>query len=304
MGLLDHAVLHLGHGPAKGLEVVGHGLVGQDVPVYQEQDPAHLSGLPQPPDDLEGGVGLARTGRHHEQDSSVAPHHGLDGPLDGDALVVTGFLAAAVIVVRRPDQLAAVVGEALPRLVAVPEVLRTRKLRHRQGALDGIARAGQIVKDEGIAVGGEGVGHIERTGIVDGLLHPRAGAVLVVLRLDHGQREVGLEEQQVVRPHLFAAHGHLAADADAACGEGVFAADLRRPVPARGVDRGRDELVADVRFREGGLGGRTHAAPPGSVAAWSREARARSDAINTVRSTRQAPPTLTAPGSFPLRALV
>ena len=84
------------------------------------------------------------------------------------------------------------------------------ELGHGQGALDWVARACQIVEDEGVAIGGEGVGHVEGAGVVDGLLHPRSRTVRVVLRLDHCEREVRLEEEQVVGPHLLAAHSHLA----------------------------------------------------------------------------------------------
>ena len=59
----------LGHRRAEGPEVVDHGLVDQHVAIGQEQDALLAPGLPKPPDDLERGVGLARAGRHDQQDA-------------------------------------------------------------------------------------------------------------------------------------------------------------------------------------------------------------------------------------------
>ena len=62
-------------------------------------------GLPQPPDDLERGVGLAGAGRHDEQDAVLALGDGLDRRVDGVDLVVARGLAAAVVVVVLKDDL-------------------------------------------------------------------------------------------------------------------------------------------------------------------------------------------------------
>ncbi|MNG00503.1 hypothetical protein D3C84_834410 [compost metagenome] len=59
----------LGHRLAEGLEIVVLGLVDQDVAVGQEENSLLLLGLPQPPDNLEGGVGLAGAGGHDQQDA-------------------------------------------------------------------------------------------------------------------------------------------------------------------------------------------------------------------------------------------
>ena len=59
----------LGHRRAERPEVVDHRLVDEDVAVGEEQNPLLPSGLPEPPDDLKRGVGLAGAGRHHEQDA-------------------------------------------------------------------------------------------------------------------------------------------------------------------------------------------------------------------------------------------
>jgi hypothetical protein len=50
-------------------------------------------GLPQPPDDLEGGVGLAGAGGHDQQDALLAAGDGFDRAVDGVELVVARRLA-------------------------------------------------------------------------------------------------------------------------------------------------------------------------------------------------------------------
>ena len=94
-GLVDRAVGDLGHRLTERLEVVGLGLVGEDVAVDEEEDAFLGARLPQPPDDLEGGVGLAGAGGHDQQDAVLAAGDGLDRAVDGDELVVAGRLAAS-----------------------------------------------------------------------------------------------------------------------------------------------------------------------------------------------------------------
>jgi hypothetical protein len=98
-GLVHRAVGDLGHRLAERLEVVGLGLVGEDVAIDEEQDALLGPGLPQPPDDLKGGVGLAGAGGHDQQDAVLAPGDGLHRAVDGDELVVARRLAGAVVVV-------------------------------------------------------------------------------------------------------------------------------------------------------------------------------------------------------------
>ena len=87
-GFVDLAVGDLGHRLAERLEVVGLGLVDEDVAVGEEQDAFLRTRLPQPPDDLKGGVGFAGAGGHHQQDAVLASGDGLDRAVDGDQLVV------------------------------------------------------------------------------------------------------------------------------------------------------------------------------------------------------------------------
>src|SRR3546814_4205495 len=78
----------LSHRRAEGLENVGLGLIGEDVAVNQEEDSLLRPSLPEAPDDLESGVGLAGAGGHDQQDAVVATGNGLNGAIDGDELVV------------------------------------------------------------------------------------------------------------------------------------------------------------------------------------------------------------------------
>ena len=96
---IDRAMGDLGHRLTERLEVVGLGLVGEDVAVDEEEDALLGARLPKPPNDLEGGVGLAGAGGHHEQDAVLAAGDGLDGAVDGDELVVMRRLAGTVFVV-------------------------------------------------------------------------------------------------------------------------------------------------------------------------------------------------------------
>ncbi len=72
-------------------------------------------GLPQAPDDLEGGVGLAGAGGHDEQDAVLPLGDGFDGLVDGDALVVARLLAAAVLEVVLEDDFLPAPGPGLSR---------------------------------------------------------------------------------------------------------------------------------------------------------------------------------------------
>ena len=110
----------LGHGRAEGAEVVDHGLVDQDIAVGKEQDALLAAGLPQSPDDLKGGVGLAGACGHDQQDAVLALGDGLDGGVDGVALVVARGLAAAVVEVVLQDNRFLVGGQPFPGAILLP----------------------------------------------------------------------------------------------------------------------------------------------------------------------------------------
>ena len=109
---------------------------------------------------------------------------------------------------------------------------------------------GAVVKDKPVAVGRENKRDIEGDSIVEGLLHAVADAVVVVLGLDDGDRNIGLVIKDVVGALGLAARYQFAADDDAPLGESDLLADLHHPVPARAFDGGTDELGADVALAE------------------------------------------------------
>ena len=99
IGRVYGSVGHLGHGLAKGLEVIVLGLVHQNVTVCQKQDPFLLLGLPEPPYDLKGSICLAGARCHHEQDAILTFSDGLYCAVYGHRLVITGAASAAGIVI-------------------------------------------------------------------------------------------------------------------------------------------------------------------------------------------------------------
>lgn len=64
---------------------------------------------------------------------------------------------------------------------------------------------GTVVHQEGIAVGAEYEGHTQGFRIVERLLYTSADAVGVVLGLNDGNGDIGLEVQDIVRPLLLTA---------------------------------------------------------------------------------------------------
>jgi len=74
--------------------------------------------------------------------------------------------------------------------------------------------------------------------------------VVVVLRLDDGDGDVGLVVEDEVRELPLAARDEPPADDDPALGEVHVLADLRHLVPSRPLDGRQDELRADVAFAE------------------------------------------------------
>jgi hypothetical protein len=120
-------------------------------------------------------------------------------------------------------------------------------------AFHDIASTGAVVLQKAVAVGTIGKRNVEDFRIVQCLLHAGAHRVLVVLGLDHRDRDVGLVEQQVVDLLGFAALHGLAAHDDAALGEVDFLTKLGHHIPlvaARADDGGSDELGADVGLGE------------------------------------------------------
>lgn len=101
---------------------------------------------------------------------------------------------------------------------------------------------------EPVAIRGENKRDIPCFCVVEGLLTPIADAVVVILRLDHGDRKIWLVVKDVVSALAFATRDQLAADDNAAFGEADFFSDLKQRIPSRIVYRRRNEVRADFSF--------------------------------------------------------
>ena len=189
----------LGHGRTERPEIVDHGLVNQDVAVGQKQDALLAAGLPQPPDNLKDGVGLARSGGHDQQEALAALGNSLDGGVDGvDLIVARGLPAAAEIILR--DNILSLGFQVLPGTMALPQVGRRGKGVQAEVGFPLRAQAGPVVEHKALAIGGKNKGDMQRLGIVQGLLHAVTHRVNVVLGFNQGNGEIGLVIQDVIGP--------------------------------------------------------------------------------------------------------
>ena len=224
----------LRHRRAEGAEVVDHRLVDEDVAVGEEEDALLAAGLPQPPDDLEGGVGLAGAGGHDEQDAVLALGDGLDGGVDG---VAPGSSAAPCRCRRRSSPAgrsasASGVSPFQARYFAQSSSGDGKSSSARFASFSALVPV-RSWKTKPSPLEEKTKGMFERRGIVEGLLHAVADAVVVVLGLDEGDGDVGLVVEDVVGALGLAAGDELAADDDPALGEADLLADLRHLIPAR-----------------------------------------------------------------------
>src|SRR5262249_40198662 len=117
----DFSILDFRHDGAERLEVVDERLVHQYVPIGKKQDTLDNSGLPEAPDDLKCGVGLASPRRHHEKHPPLAIRYSFDSSVDCIYLVVARFLARGIVVVRLNHQTFSFVLDAAESLVPLPE---------------------------------------------------------------------------------------------------------------------------------------------------------------------------------------
>ena len=81
-------------------------------------------------------------------------------------------------------------------------------------------------------------------------MHAVADAVVVVLGLDDGDRDVWLVIKDIIGALGLPAGNEFSADDDAPFGKSDLLADLHHPVPARALDGGTDEFGTDVAFAE------------------------------------------------------
>ena len=122
-----------------------------------------------------------------------------------------------------------------------------------QRYLAGYGPAGHraVMLQEGVAVGAVHEGDIQHFGAIQRLLHAVADGVIIVLRLDEGQGDVGLVIEDVVGPAGDATPHRFTANHDPALGEIDLLAHLRHEVPlvpVRPDQSGRDELGPNVRL--------------------------------------------------------
>ncbi|MNF66855.1 hypothetical protein D3C84_486540 [compost metagenome] len=250
VGGIDLAFGDFGHRLAEGLEVVVLGLVDQDVAVGQKQDAFLLFRFPQPPDDLEGCVGLAGARSHHQQDTVLTARHSLDGAVDGIHLVIARHAPGAVVVVRRFNLLLRLAEQSFPLAVTLPELCRAGELIETQLGFDLSARSCAVMEQKAITIAGEHEGHIQRIGITQRLLHAGAERVLVVLGFNHRQRQVLVVAEQVVGTLALATAVQLATHHDSPGGKAKLFEYLLLHVPARLLNSRGDEFAADVPLSE------------------------------------------------------
>ncbi len=249
VGFIDLAFGDFGHGRAEGGEVVLFGLIDEDVAIGEKQDPFFGAGFPESPDDLEGGEGFAGAGGHDEDEAIAALGDRFERLVDGVDLVVAGQFAAAVAVVVLGDQVGAIVGDAFVQAVFAPELGGAGEFGEGDFGF-GLVGVGGVVEDEAVAVAAEGEGDVEHFGVFKGLLHSLADRFVVVFGFDHGDRQVGFVEEDVVGAFGFTATDQFAAHDDASGGELDFFADLGVEVPTGGGEGGGDVFGADVAFGE------------------------------------------------------
>ncbi|MCU0684831.1 MAG: hypothetical protein MUF34_21735 [Polyangiaceae bacterium] len=248
--LLGLAVADFGHHLAEGRKVVRLGLVDQDGTIGQKENALFDPGLPEPPDNLKGGVGLAGARRHHEQEALLPPGHRLDRAVDGVHLVVVRRLARRGGVVGLLDHGLGGGQKALPGAVAPPKLVRGRKLIETHLALDLRRLPAAIVKEKPVAVRSERKGHVEHLGVVERLLHAGAEAMLVVFGLDDRDRQVRPVVEHVVGAAPPRSRAGFAPRQHPPSGKLDLFANLGLHVPACSHECGRDELRADVSLRE------------------------------------------------------
>ena len=205
----DGAFIVLGH-----IDLVGdlfqrgkillNGLIHQNVPVGQIEDLALHAALQHPVHDLEGGIGLAGAGGHHQKNPLLPPGNGIHRAVDGDTLVIAGRVGVLAGVVRLLPYC------LLPRcdtgflLILGGQLLFCGELVQTKLAL---LPGQEIVFYKSIPVGAVRKGNIQHLCIGHRLLQSMGNAVRIVLCLYNGNGIVCAEIQDIIRAFgLFAEH--------------------------------------------------------------------------------------------------
>lgn len=253
VGGVDLPVLDLGHDRAEGLEIIDQGLVSENVAVNEEERALGFARLPETPDDLEDRVGFSGPCGHDEEEALVTFGNSLDDAVDRLALVIARLLAVGVQVVRLEDEFFLRILDVPVLLVAFPDFIWRGKGIERQLAFDvlSISRS-LVVRGKGVAVGTECAGEVENVGVAQRLLHAVADAKAVLLGFDDRNGNACILQQNVVRELLLflVPGGHVAPNDHWTRGKSDFAPNLRKLIPPRTFDSGRNEEIANVAFAE------------------------------------------------------
>ena len=151
------------------------------------------------------------------------------------------------------DEFLFIVLDVAVLLIAPPEFVGRGKGIEREFALDVLSGGRDfVVGGERVAVGAEGAGDVDHAGVAQGLLHPVADSVVVVLRFDDGDGYPGFPKQNVVRKFLLllVSGRHIPPDDDGSWGKRDLATDLSKLIPTSAFDCRCDEEITDVDFAE------------------------------------------------------
>ena len=114
-------VVHLVDGIGERFEILFDRLINQDIAVCQIKHLLHQLRLQQAIDDLESGVGLARSCSHHQQHPLVATSHRIHRSIHSITLIIAGREDVLTRTIRLVDDLQFVVSDTLTRIVFMEE---------------------------------------------------------------------------------------------------------------------------------------------------------------------------------------
>lgn len=192
---------------------------------------------------MESGIGLAGAGRHNEEDTVLTTGYCINGAVDSDTLIIARSLIARLKIVRLGDELLLLRREVFVADMTLPEILRRGKLFKRQFTLfPGL----HIVFQKTVTIRAVHKRNVQHFGVFDGLLHPSTNAVIVILCLDDGKRDIWLVVQQIVCALSLSSGGDISADDDTTVREVVLHANLLLLVPASVLNGRGNELKFDV----------------------------------------------------------
>src|SRR5271157_34800 len=248
---LDGLAFDLPAGVPKGRENVVLRIVHQDVAIRQVEDArapiragAVPARVPEFPANLKSNDGLARARGESQQDARLPLQDGLDRPVDGDLLVVTGRLAGKVVVGGEQPG-GDFVRDAFLAAQAAPQVgWRGKSLKLGVGARQ------EVVLDDAFAIGCIRELKPKDVRVLFGLLKPVRRSPVGCLGLNDREREIPGVAEQIVRPLLRPPRYPGAGDDDATVRKRLLLADLVLR-PARRMKLRDDVSATGVGFVQG-----------------------------------------------------